>query len=85
MNAIPSDGPVSSGISCEDFNGNNTLKGINNVYTPKGIKPPFVLEKGRFRVIVSGDSLRIDDGSGGYLVLLTQDERKAISKALWYR
>jgi hypothetical protein len=50
------------------------------------MKSPLVIDKGRFRIIVSGDALRIDvAGSGGLLVILTDAEKRAISKALWYR
>jgi hypothetical protein len=46
---------------------------------------PLIIEKGRMRLIQSGDSVRIDcDGSGGMIVILSDEERIKLSKALWY-
>jgi hypothetical protein len=49
------------------------------------VTAPLVIEKGRFRLIQSGDSVRVDcDGSGGMIVILSDEERIKLSKALWY-
>ena len=46
---------------------------------------PFEITKGRFRLLISGDCIRMDmDGGNGLLMLLTDEERIAASKALWY-
>jgi hypothetical protein len=46
---------------------------------------PFIIEKGRFRLLYSDGAIRIDmDGGNGLLMLLTPEERKRLSKALWY-
>ena len=45
---------------------------------------PFIIEKGRFRLLISGDCIRMDmDGGNGLLMLLTDEEKIAASKALW--
>lgn len=47
---------------------------------------PLIIEHGRFRLLYSDNAIRIDlDGGNGLLMLLTEDERKRLSKALWYR
>jgi hypothetical protein len=46
---------------------------------------PLIIEKGRFRLLVEGDCIRMDmDGGTGLVMLLTREERIALSKALWY-
>lgn len=45
---------------------------------------PLIIERGRFRLLYGEDTIRMDmDGGTGLVMILTPEERIALSKALW--
>jgi hypothetical protein len=47
---------------------------------------PLEIQHGRFRLLYGDNAIRIDmDGGNGLLMVLTEEERKRLSRALWYR